>query len=332
MWRSSAILILGLLLAACGGAASVASVPAGQFKNPVIAHNFADPFILADGATYYGYATGDGTDNIQVEKSTDLVHWTRLADALPDRPAWQPSSTGLTWAPDVAKVGTEYVMYYTARDASLGKQCISFATSSTPQGPFKDTSAAPFVCQAELGGSIDADHFVDSDGTQYLVWKNDGNCCGILTHIWGQQLAADGRAVSGEARSLNQKDDAWEGSLIEGPTLFLHEGTYFLFYSANDYAGPGYAVGYATADHVLGPYTDATENPIIQTKSPAAGPGGQAVVQGPHGQTWMAYHAWDVHQIGDDAGGRRAMWIDRLILTGKKAVVKGPTAVPQPTP
>jgi beta-xylosidase len=322
------------VLAACGSGANAptSTLPAGQFKNPVIDHNFADPFILKVGTTYYGYATGDGTDNIQVEKSTDLVHWTRLADALPDRPLWQPSSSGLTWAPDVAKVGNDFIMYYTARYADMGKQCVSFAIASQPEGPFKDGSAAPFLCQPDLGGSIDADHFVDSDGTQYLVWKNDGNCCGILTQLWAQPLGADGRSLTGQAKSLNQKDDAWEGNLIEGPNLVLHDGTYFLFYSANDYAGPSYAVGYATADRVLGPYTDAPENPIIKSRSTAAGPGGQAVIDGPHGQTWIAYHAWDVHQIGDDAGGRRAMWIDRLTFQGKKAVVKGPTPEAQPTP
>jgi beta-xylosidase len=303
-----------------------------MFANPVIAHNFADPFILKVGDIYYGYATGDGTDNIQVERSTDLTHWTRLPDALPNRPNWQPSSTGLTWAPDVAQVGSTFVMYYTARNAEVGKQCISTAIARDPGGPFTDNSSGPFICKVDVGGSIDSSHFADSDGTQYLVWKNDGNCCGILTEIWAQKLGADGRSLIGRPQSLNKKDDAWEGNLIEGPTLFLHDGVYFLFYSANDYAGPTYAVGYATADHVLGPYTDAGENPILTTRAPAAGPGGQAIVQGPHGQLWIAYHAWDIHQIGDDSGGRRALWLDPLVLQGKKAVVKGPTAAPQPTP
>ena len=324
-----------MVLSACGAAGSAPApspLPAGTFRDPVIAHNFADPFILKVGTTYYGYATGDGTDNIQVERSTDLVHWTRLPDALPTRPNWQPSSTGLTWAPDVAHIGTTYVMYYTARNAEIGKQCISAAVASDPAGPFKDTSAAPFVCQADMGGSIDSDYFLDSDGTPYLVWKNDGNCCGILTQLWLAKLAADGRSVVGPAQSLNRKDDAWEGGLIEGPNIFLHAGTYYLFWSANDYAGPNYAVGYATADKVTGPYTDAPENPVIKTRSPAAGPGGQAVIEGPHGDLWIVYHAWDIHQIGDDAGGRRAMWIDRLTFEGKKAVVKGPTPDPQATP
>src|SRR5205814_9154733 len=112
--------LFALLLAGCGQNAPSASVPSGQFKNPVIDRNFADPFILKVGTTYYGYATGDGADNIQVEKSSDLVHWSRLPDALPDRPAWQPSSTGLTWAPDVAKIGDTFVMYHTARHAHTG--------------------------------------------------------------------------------------------------------------------------------------------------------------------------------------------------------------------
>lgn len=267
-----------------------------------------------------------------MERSSDLVHWTRLPDALPNRPSWQPTSNGLTWAPDVAQVGNDFIMYYTGRNAAAGRQCLSYAVAHDPAGPFTDNSGTPLICQLDLGGSIDSNHFVDSDGTQYLVWKNDGNCCQITTEIWGQQLAADGHTLVGRPQSLNRHDDPWEGNLIEGPTLFLHEGTYFMFFSANDYNSLNYAVGYATADHVLGPYTDAVENPILTSHPPAAGPGGQAIVQGPHGALWMAYHAWDVHRIGAETGGRRAMWLDPLVFTGKKVAVKGPTPGPQPTP
>ncbi|HKF85567.1 MAG TPA: hypothetical protein VKB30_07265, partial [Candidatus Limnocylindrales bacterium] len=45
--------------AASQSAAASASLTAGEFENPVIDRNFADPFILAADGTYYAYATSD---------------------------------------------------------------------------------------------------------------------------------------------------------------------------------------------------------------------------------------------------------------------------------
>ena len=320
-------------VAACGNGAVPDQQHVGQFRNPVIASDFADPAILKVGATYFVFATTDGSDNLQAARSTDLVHWSRLADPLPRLPAWQPSTKGYTWAPEVVPVVAGFVMYYTARLAEIGRQCISVAASMQPAGPFEDRSTAPLVCQRDLGGSIDPSRFVDLDGTAYLVWKNDGNCCGIPTDIWAQQLSADGLSLQGEAKQIGLRTDrTWEGNLIEAPIVLLHDHTYFAFYSANGYAGPDYAVGYATSQSLFGPWVKAPENPILKTRAPAAGPGGQAVVVSPRGQLWLAYHAWDANHIGYDANGKRAMWIDRLTLEGGRAVVHGPTAAWQPLP
>ena len=45
-------------------------------------------------------------------RSTDLVHWSFVGEALPTRPAW--IGDGDMWAPDVAYVGGRYLLYYTA--------------------------------------------------------------------------------------------------------------------------------------------------------------------------------------------------------------------------
>ena len=91
----------------CGPPSAAASptVPEGQFTNPVIERNFADPFVLEVDGTYYAYATGNLTFNIQVTTSTDLVNWERVREALPRLPLWQPTSKGLTWAPEVTADG-----------------------------------------------------------------------------------------------------------------------------------------------------------------------------------------------------------------------------------
>jgi beta-xylosidase len=236
-------------------------------------------------------------------------------------------------------------MYYTTPAVDIprpdGKpsQCLSVAMADTPEGPFVDASDAPLVCQPELGGSIDGSYFMDEDGTQYFVWKNDGNCCSQPTNFWLQPLTEDGTAVTGEPVKLEglDNDDAWEGRVIESPQLLLQDGRYYMFYSGNDFASVRYAVGYATADAIEGPYTDAEENPILSTDFDSAielglaGPGHQAVFTDDDGDLWMAYHAWPNDAIGDDGVGRH-LWLDELVFEDGRPIVDGPDVGPQAIP
>jgi beta-xylosidase len=265
-----------------------------------------------------------------------------LDDPLPTLPAW---SSGDTWAPEVRKTSAGYVLYYPAHDPELkrpdsnGSQCVTLAVSASPEGPFVDRSTKPLVCQAELGGSIDATSFLDADGTLWLIWKNDGNCCGLPTRFSMQRLSPDGLTLSGKVSDLQVvNDEPWEGGLIEAPTLAAKDGTYYLFYSANNYDSEFYAIGYATATKVTGPYTDAPENPILASPpdeaagARARGPGHQSIVVDDDGELWLAYHAWDRDAVGYGNFGRRAVWIDKLTLGGGKASVSGPTDTPQALP
>lgn len=316
------------------------SVEGGTFTNPVIDRNFADPFVLEHDGTYYAYATGDLTVNIQLSSSPDLVDWSGRKEALPRLPFWQPSSKGLTWAPEVIETSAGFVMHYTARDVQSGRQCLAVAVAETPEGPFVDESEEPFFCQQDLGGSIDSHPFQDEDGQRYLLWKSDGNCCGIRVEMFIAELSDDGLTLESEPQALEGVgvDDPWERTLVEAPTLWRHEDTYYLFFSANDYGSRNYAVGYATADDVRGPYQDAEENPILRTEveqgaGEAAGPGHQSIIADDDGDLWMVYHAWDSGLIGDQLGGRRALWIDELEFDEEgRAVVLGPDADPQPVP
>ena len=315
------------------------------FTNPVIARNFPDPHVIRADGQYFAYSTTSAGANIRYARSPDLVEWVIVGEALPDLASWSgltPLFSDVpheaTWAPAVAQVGDGFVMYYTTPALDMPRpdhrpsQCIGVATSDSPAGPFVDSSAAPIVCQSDLGGSIDATHFADDDGTQYLLWKNDGNCCGIPTRFYIQELSDDGLELVGEPTDMGVSNDLlWERFVIEAPTLWKNDETYYLFYSGNDFSSAEYAVGYATSAEVLGPYVDAEENPILRTLPPAAGPGHQSLVADRDGDLWMTYHAWDYGFIGYPQG-RRAMWIDELVFEDGKARVLGPDAGPQPLP
>jgi len=296
--------------------------------------DFPDPFILHDRDTFYGYATNTaGGSNIQLAQSTDLVHWQVLSDAMPSLPKWAQLGGSYVWAPEVIKVGDRYNLYFTARDKQADRQCVGVATSDKPTGKFKDTSDKPLVCQVDQGGTIDPSPFRDGDKL-YLYFKNDGNCCGKPTYLYSQELAPDGLSLTGQPTQLVRNDRAWEGSVVEGPTMWKHDNHYFLFFSANDYAGPPYAVGYASCTSPTGPCQDAPENPILKTATNTTplviGPGGQTIVED-HGKTWIAYHVWEVSSTGLRTD-RRFMWLDQLTWEDEKPHVHGPTTAPEPVP
>ena len=275
---------------------SSSTITPATFTNPVLDLDFPDPDVLKVGDTYYAYATNGNDANIQAAESTDLIHWDVLPNALPTLPAWATQSFGWVWAPEVfSPVEGQYVMYFVAHYTigSGGTQCIGVATSSDPAGPFSSSNPKPFICQTDRGGSIDPSLFQDVDGQRYVLWKNDGNSAGMQTWLYIQKVSEDGLTLEGEPVRLLTVDQIWEGILVEAPTLWQQDGKYYLFYSANAYNDRRYAVGYATADNILGPYTKA-EGPLLATKLDAGlvGPGGQDVVIGPQGDTWILFHGW----------------------------------------
>lgn len=305
-----------------------------SFQNPLISNNFPDPFILKEGDTYYAYSTNSNSRNVPSATSTDLINWDMGRDVMPALASWVDLSNPNVWAPEVIKVGEEYLLYYTARDKTSDRQCIGLAISDSPAGPFRDRSDSPFVCQADEGGSIDASPFRDEDGRLYLYYKNDGNCCMMATYLYARELAADGKSFIGEEVRLIRNEQAWHGAVVEAPTMWKHEGQYYLFYSANSYAGEAYAVGYATCETPLGPCTDAEENPILasdmESEPLVVGPGHQTIIVDESGQTWIVYHVWQV------SGGRRTdtrqMWMDKLNWLDGRPVMQGATREEQAAP
>jgi beta-xylosidase len=286
------------------------------FSAPVYPGDFPDPSIVQVGATYWAYATGSAGRNLQVMSSTDLRTWnTPPADPLPVLPKW--ASAGLTWAPGVMQRGGRYVMYYTVHNPSLRTQCISVATSTTPAGPFTDSSSGPLICQTANGGSIDPNPFVDPvSHNLYLLWKSDDNSLntGQPTRIWGQQMSADGLSLAARTspQLLLAKSAPWQGSVIEGPTMIRSGGRYYLFYGANNYDTASSGIGYATSLSVLGGYTNwSILGPWLGTRGNAQGSQGPAIFTDSSGATHMAFAAW-YGKVGYEHGGVRSMWMGAL--------------------
>lgn len=261
---------------------------------PVITTNFPDPAIFQDSDnTWYAFATNGNGKNVQVAKAASPSGpWTVLPnDLLPTPGAWSNGQN--VWASDVRKLGSTYVLYYSATVAAQTAQhCVGAATSNTILGPYSAT-ASPLACPLSTGGAIDASGFTDTDETHYLVYKVDGNSIGhggvcgntvapiVPTPLILQALASDGVTPVGDPIELLNRSDA-DGPLIEAPNVILVNGVYFLFFSSNCYTTPQYDVSYATASSIKGPFTKS-DAPLLVTGSPfnITTPGGaQATMDG----------------------------------------------------
>lgn len=297
-----------------------------DYTNPVINGPFPDPSVLNVGSLYYAYSTNSGP-NLPCERSADLVHWTPLPDAMPTLPSWV--EPGRTWAPEVRALpaGRGYVVFFCAHCRATNDQAVGVATGPTPDGPFTSNATAPLIDQTSMGGSIDPSCFLDPSGQRYLVWKNDGNSRGQDTWLWVQRLSSDGTQLAGQPTRLIKQDQPWEGNLVEAPTLWKHGSKYYLFYSANNYSNCSYAIGYAVAPAITGPFVKPRTVPFVSSTGDVCGPGGEDIVQSPDGTTWMAYHYW-----GNGPGSFRCMSIDPLIWDRDVPYLLGPSRWPQPAP
>lgn len=322
--------VLGVLLAVVMG--SAASVPPATAALPdpdrfvagaPYTGTFADPTVLRVGSTYVAASTTTANVNLPVMTSTDLVTWTPTSydDALGRPPAWA-AVKGLRgsvplisqWAPSLAKVGSHYVAAFSAAVSLVPRtSCIGVATSPDPLGPYVAASAKPLVCfRRSPLGAIDPDLFVDR-GTPYLLWKQEGVPNVSPPTIMVRQLDATGTrfAPGSRKQALIQRDRAWEGDVVENPSMVRYRGRYVLLYSGNAWRTRRYATGYAVCDSPLGPCRKAPA-PVLVSDAAESGPGGaDALVD--RGRLRAVYHAFDPGRVGE--GRPRRLHVARFALS-----------------
>jgi GH43 family beta-xylosidase len=309
-WRSDAIaeqiIPRDRLTAAPAGAMTPSPKP--PYDNPVIPADCPDPGVLADGGAFYMVCTGG---RFRIRRSDDLVLWddTGAFVLAGSKPPWSANGNR-DWAPEIHKVGAQYVAYFTAADGD-DHLAIGAASAPSPTGPFTDRGA-PLV--QDPMGVIDATYFLDAGGHAYLIYKIDGNSQGKPTPIFARELAADGLSFapgSAPHQLLVNEPATWEGGVIEAPWLVAHGGSYYLFYSGNVYDAR-YRTGVARASSVLGPYQKRGA-PILANNARWVGPGHGSVVTASGGD-YFVYHAWSATASGgNDTSKGRQVLVDRIV-------------------
>ncbi|MEA2461738.1 MAG: arabinan endo,5-alpha-L-arabinosidase [Actinomycetota bacterium] len=259
-----------------------------QYTNSVYPHNAGDPAVLraADG-TFYTYTTqtsADGTGpHLPVLRSSNLVDWTYVGDALPSLPGWALDGPNRdTWAPHVIARAGGYYLYYSARHAATGDMAIGVATASTPEGPFQ-----PLGDPLVMGDSIDP-FVMESGGNLYMYWMVPRE------PIRAQQLSDDGLELVGPRRTvLRPAPDRPYQKLIEGPWVVQHGGWYYLFYSGNHCCAPNphYALMVARSRFPRRDFQRFDGNPIMSANSNFEAPGHNSVIRDAAGHFWTLYHA-----------------------------------------
>ena len=326
-------------------------------STPIFNGDFADPFVLRTSNSLVVYSSNSVATQYAPAAHIPEIELTRdsgfkgqyLGDALPQLPKW--TVTGFQWAPSVwADPNGTYVMYYStpatipliclAKPSSPGcihsstngptsAMCISKATSSSPTGPFVDSSPSAFVCPYAQGGAIDPSVFTAADGTHWLLWKSDGDCCGLPTTIYSQQLSSDGLSVVGPSHRLTGASQSWEGGLVEGPSMLEANGVFWLFYSANLWGSENYGIGVARCTSVVGPCTKPLDHAWLSSNSGNGqsdpGPGGEEFFPA-GGFVWMIHHGLAPGESGNYAQRRLYVDLVSVPLNGIPKIPSGDVA------
>lgn len=309
-WTTGRLAVLCLAVGALVGGVTAAVVPASSTTSPTPAPNsylghpylrgqvVSDPFVLTTPKLDYMYQTGNSPSrpNVPVRSFTTMAKISQIRDAMPVEPSWVAPDTRI-WAPDVRKVGNRYVMWFTAEwgahtiPTGAYPKCISWATSTSPFGPFVDTKKAPAICQLNQFGDIDPRTLVAPDGQEWLYWKSDDNAdygADQPTIIWAQKLAKNGTTPEGLAADIYANHRLWEGRIVEAPNMVYNDGSYYLFFSGNSTHLPQNGIGLAVCKHPNGPCTSTGSGPFLGANTTGMGPGEESLFQ-QNGDTWMLY-------------------------------------------
>ena len=324
-------------------------LPDGFYVNPILDSDFPDPGVIhAPDGLYYAYATQSLRDgkwiNIQLARSSDLVHWDFLGDALPEKPDWAQETQDF-WAPSVIFDGSTYFMYYSATPdichVHEAGHALAVATSSSPTGPFVDMGM-PLLLGAGFE-YIDPMAFDDPATGKHLLYWGSG-----FQPIKVQELAPDRMSFVPESKQIDliwpNGEDGGFPRLVEASWVLLHDDFYYLFYSGDNCCGPDaeYGVMVARSRSATGPFETLEEakgvphSLMLQRNDRWLAPGHNCLATDADGEVWMIYHAIDVERPRqrqqDEINSRRVLLIDRIRWEDGWPWIGTPSEEPQQAP
>lgn len=349
------ILFLLLIFSSCRN-------PEIVFQNP-LPIELSDPYILsASDGKYYMYGSSEDL-GFKAYSSSNLIEWKDEGMVYygntPESWAGDHFCT-----PEVYERDGKYYLFYSANwkhnpDNEKENFRIGVAISDKPTGPFKELNKAPIF---DVGyPTIDPNLFFNQEsGRVYLYytrcsykhpvksvvsdWIQQKGWFDEVEESWiyGVELKPDFSGIMGEPvlllrapLTMNEPQNEWENSSVmnreinsrslSAPFVFKRKNLYYMTYTANHFGGKDYAIGYATAIHVLGPFIKSRENPVLQkemeNKSGIKGAGNNMVLTLPDQQMLCVYNG----QM-QQAENKRSVFINKMeVQPDGKLVVYSPT-------
>lgn len=271
-------------------------LPAGHFRNPILAGFYPDPSICRVGDDYYLInSTFSYFPGIPVFHSRDLVNWKQIGHVV-DRPSQLDyDGLGVTrglFAPAISHhAGTFYVVCtFVDRGGNF------LMTATDPAGPWSDPVWLDF-------DGIDPSLFFDDDGRAWMV--NNGNPPDNQPlypghrAIWLQEFDATARKLVGPRSIIvnGGVDLAKQPVWIEGPHLYKRHDWYYLC-CAEGGTSDNHSQVILRSKSVTGPFVPWDKNPIL-TQRDLDGTAPHAItctghadlVIGPDGNWWATFLA-----------------------------------------
>jgi beta-xylosidase len=292
-------------------AAPTSAAPKGaKGGNPVLDGWYADPEAVIFGDTYWIFPTYSAPYDEQVFfdafSSPDLVNWTKHPRVL-EKSAIKWARRAM-WAPSVVEKGGRYFFFFGANDIQNDREHggIGVAVADKPEGPYTDYLGKPLIDKFHNGAQpIDQYCFRDQDGTHYLFYGGWRHCnvAKLNADFTGFEPLPDGSVFK----------EITPERYVEGPTMFIKDGRYYLMWSEGGWTGPNYSVAYAIGDSPLGPFKRVAKV-LQQDASIATGAGHHSVLHVPakdgKPEEWFAvYHR---RPLGKKGANERVTCIDRM--------------------
>lgn len=236
-----------------------------EFYSPVLQGCYPDPAITRKGDDYYMVCSSFSMfPGVPIFHSKDLVNWTDLGGVLNDASEFNPQNSGISqgvYAPGITynPHNDTFYMIVTAFSGGLGN--IVVKTKDPKKG---------WGSPIKLGfGGIDPSIFFDDNGKGYVI-HNDAPDKGKelyeghrVIKIWDYDVEKD-RVIPGTDKIIVDggvditKKPIW----IEAPHIYKKDDKYILM-CAEGGTGDWHSEVIFISDSPRGPYTPATNNPIL---------------------------------------------------------------------
>ena len=296
-----------------------AQTPKTTSGNPIFDGWYADPegVILNNEFWIFPTFSAKYKDQVFLDAFTskDMINWTKHPRII-DTSAIKWANKAM-WAPSIVQKGKKYYLFFSANDIQNSERKgfgvnnpdkddkiggIGIGVASRPEGPYKDYLGKPLINQFyNKAQPIDQFVFQDKDKQYYIMYGGWGHC-----NI--AKLNKDFTALVPYENGDLVKEITPKG-YVEGPTMFIRKGKYYLMWSEGGWTNGTYKVAYGVSDSVFGPF-EKKSTILVADEKVATGAGHHSVINIPNTDEWyIVYHRRPIPNLDRD---HRVVCIDRM--------------------